>query len=278
MEWCRFRYDGQESDREKVEGQMNFIFDLDGTICFKGQPISTRILDCLLELEQAGHTIGFASARPCRDMLPVLDERFRNHLLIGANGAMTYYQGSLQHHAPIPHRLANEIISILDDHRAQFLIDDKWDYAHNCDIAHPFMQNIDMQQSASRVDFDQLNHVLKILILSSERFDDLAARMKQLDVTMHYHSAEGILDLTSKGVNKMAALREFGLGDEPFICFGNDMNDLPLFEQAHYSVLIGGYEPLLPWAKERICVDQMVEQSIIAKLRELGVAYKPAHT
>ncbi|MGG3025562.1 HAD hydrolase family protein, partial [Brevibacillus parabrevis] len=48
---------------------MRFIFDLDGTICFKGQPISKSILDCLLELEQEGHTVGFASARPCRDML-----------------------------------------------------------------------------------------------------------------------------------------------------------------------------------------------------------------
>lgn len=42
---------------------MNFIFDMDGTICFKGQPISKNILDCLLELQEAGHFIGFASAR-----------------------------------------------------------------------------------------------------------------------------------------------------------------------------------------------------------------------
>ncbi|MED4784768.1 HAD family hydrolase [Brevibacillus choshinensis] len=257
---------------------MRFIFDLDGTICFKGKPISTRILDCLLEIEREGHSVGFASARPCRDMLPVLDERFTNHLLIGANGAMTYYQGKLLGHTPIPDHLANEIISILRDHRAQFLIDDKWDYAHNCGGAHPFLSHVDPRQSASRIDFDQLDAVLKILILSGDRFDELSARMKQLDVSLHFHSAEGILDLTYKGVNKFAALQRFDLVGEPFICFGNDMNDVCLFDQAQHSVLIGDYEPLLPLATEKISVDNQVEQTIIAKVRELSAGYMPART
>ncbi|MFS0558121.1 HAD-IIB family hydrolase [Brevibacillus sp. 179-C9.3 HS] len=255
---------------------MKFIFDLDGTICFKGQPISTNILDCLLALEQAGHSVGFASARPYRDMLPVLDERFANHLLIGANGAMTHHQGSLQGYVPIPDRLASEIISILNDYRAQFFIDDTWNYAHNCAATHPFLSQIDPKRSASRVDVDQLNAVLKILILSCDRYEELVARIKELDVTLHYHSAEGILDLTYRGVNKWTALHRFGAAEEPFICFGNDMNDLPLFERAHHSVLIGENEPLLPFAKEKISLDDQVEASIIAKLQELGAAYELA--
>ncbi|GEB33921.1 HAD-IIB family hydrolase [Brevibacillus parabrevis] len=257
---------------------MRFIFDLDGTICFKGQPISKSILDCLLELEQEGHTVGFASARPCRDMLPVLDERFANHLLIGANGAMTYHQGRLQSYTAIPGQLATEIIRILADHQAQFLIDDKWDYAHNCTEAHPVMRNIDCGRKASRIDFDQLDAVLKILILSADRTKELAARLKELDVTMHHHSAEDILDLTCRGVNKLAALEWFAPQDEPFICFGNDMNDLPLFEQAQHSVLIGEYEPLVPLATEKIAVDSQVESVIVSKIQELSVAYKPART
>lgn len=255
---------------------MKFIFDLDGTICFKGQPISTNILDSLLALEQAGHAVGFASARPCRDMLPVLDERFANHLLIGANGAMTHHQGSLQGSVPIPDCLAQEIISILEDFRAQYFIDDSWNYAHNCVSTHPFLSNIDPNRTASRVDVDQLNAVLKILILSCDRHEELMKRIKELDVTLHYHSAEGILDLTYRGVNKWAALNRFDVAGEPFICFGNDMNDLPLFEKAHHSVLIGEYEPLLPLAKEKITMDDQVEQSIVAKLRELGEKYELA--
>ncbi|MED1643954.1 HAD-IIB family hydrolase [Brevibacillus agri] len=256
---------------------MRFIFDLDGTICFKGQPISAAILDSLLWLEQEGHTVGFASARPCRDMLPVLDERFARHLLIGANGAMTYQHGRLQAYTPIPAPLATEIISILTDHRAQFLIDDKWDYAHNCTGDQPILRHIDSGRLASRIAFDQLGAVLKILIVSAEGMDELSARLRELDVTLHYHSAEGILNLTCKGVNKFAALQQ-AAPEEKFICFGNDMNDLPLFERAHHSVLLGEYAPLVPLATEQIPVDDQVEHAIVAKIQELGMAYRSVRT
>lgn len=249
---------------------MNFIFDLDGTICFKGRPISTKILDCLLELQQAGHFIGFASARPCRDMLPVLDERFANHLLIGANGAMTYHNGTLQSCVPLPTLLVKEIMTIVDDYHATYLIDDKWNYAFNCPPDHPFLMNIDGNKLANRVDVDHIETLLKILVLSCDHFDVLSSRLKKLDVTLHDHSTEGILDITYSGVNKMAALQQWGIQEDHMICFGNDMNDIPMFQKAYYSVLIGEYEPLLPFARKQIVVDEQVEQNIIATLQELA--------
>ena len=51
---------------------MIFVFDLDGTICFKGKPLSQEICAALDECIQIGHEVVFASARPIRDLLPVL--------------------------------------------------------------------------------------------------------------------------------------------------------------------------------------------------------------
>lgn len=51
---------------------MKFIFDLDGTICFKGQPLTTEILQAFQKLEADGHDLMIASARPIRDIYPVL--------------------------------------------------------------------------------------------------------------------------------------------------------------------------------------------------------------
>ncbi|MFD3448962.1 HAD-IIB family hydrolase [Microbacteriaceae bacterium 4G12] len=249
---------------------MNFIFDMDGTICFKGQPISKNILDLLLELQDSGHFIGFASARPCRDMLPVLDNRFNNHLLIGANGAMTYYQGKPSSFTPIPTKLAEEIISILDDYDAEYLIDDKWNYAFNLKQQHPFLMNVDPHKLANHIEVDQIESFIKIVVLSCNNFEELSKRMAQLDVTIHHHSNEGILDITYKDVNKMAALGQSNLSLETFICFGNDMNDLPLFQKAYHSVVIGEYEPLRMIAKDQILVDEKVEQNIISKIQELS--------
>ncbi|UGA38522.1 HAD hydrolase family protein [Chromobacterium haemolyticum] len=55
---------------------MHFIFDIDGTICFNGRTISPAIQGALDGLRQHGHQLGFASARPYRDILPLLDARF----------------------------------------------------------------------------------------------------------------------------------------------------------------------------------------------------------
>ncbi|MGO5864836.1 HAD hydrolase family protein [Staphylococcus aureus] len=64
---------------------MKFVFDIDGTLCFNGKSIDPSIIDSLLQLQHAGHELIFASARPIRDLLPVLPEVFHQHTLIGAN-------------------------------------------------------------------------------------------------------------------------------------------------------------------------------------------------
>ncbi|MDI3410861.1 HAD hydrolase family protein [Bacillus sonorensis] len=45
---------------------MNFVFDLDGTICFEGQSVSEHLLMSFEELKAQGHEVIFASARPIR--------------------------------------------------------------------------------------------------------------------------------------------------------------------------------------------------------------------
>lgn len=69
---------------------MRFVFDIDGTLCFDGRLIDQTIIDTLLQLQHDGHELIFASARPIRDLLPVLPSVFHQHTLIGANGAMIF--------------------------------------------------------------------------------------------------------------------------------------------------------------------------------------------
>ena len=66
---------------------MNFIFDIDGTICFDGCSIDPSIKQRLFKLRQANHNVMFASARPIRDLLPVIPE-FADDTLIGGNGSI----------------------------------------------------------------------------------------------------------------------------------------------------------------------------------------------
>ena len=65
---------------------MNFVFDIDGTLCFNGKTIDQAIVEALQKLLGDGHSITFASARPIRDLVPVLPEQFKGGKLVGGNG------------------------------------------------------------------------------------------------------------------------------------------------------------------------------------------------
>ena len=248
---------------------MNFVFDLDGTICFKGVPISKRIMDLLFELQESGHSICFASARPWRDMLPVLDRRFHDNLLVGANGAMIVQGNQMDLVEGIPARLARRIMDLLEEYDADYLIDDAWDYAHNLSTDNPFLKNVDINGLASRVGINEVKCFVKIVVLNCLDFTALSKRLQQLDVTIHYHSKEGILDITYKQVNKMSAIKKTNFDSADFICFGNDLNDKNLFEEAAHSILIGEVPQLKLLAKEWIPVDDRIEESIVGKIKEL---------
>ena len=56
---------------------MQFVFDIDGTLCFDGKTIEPTIINALQTLIQQGHEVIFASARPIRDLLPVLPDEAR---------------------------------------------------------------------------------------------------------------------------------------------------------------------------------------------------------
>ena len=60
---------------------MNFIFDIDGTICFDGHHVDQSIKHRLVKLKNAHNNVIFASARPIRDLLPVIPE-FADYTLV----------------------------------------------------------------------------------------------------------------------------------------------------------------------------------------------------
>ncbi|MBE7342879.1 HAD family hydrolase [Staphylococcus haemolyticus] len=64
---------------------MNIVLDIDGTICFDGRQIDCKITDQLFSLHNIGHKIIFASARPIRDLLPVLPNKFHKYDIVWEN-------------------------------------------------------------------------------------------------------------------------------------------------------------------------------------------------
>lgn len=249
---------------------MNLIFDLDGTLAFAGKPVSPAISDTLHRLRMVGHTIGFASARPHRDMLPVLDERFHDALLIGANGAMTSEDGKLVRLNCLPPETYASLLELAARFSASYLVDLEWDYHVGGDENHPFFAMIDPGGLGKRVDVQAIANPVKFLVMHCDDDAAFAAHVADLPVTLHHHSDMQLLDMTQQGVNKMTALEAHGIAAGQFICFGNDFNDIPMFRHASHSVMIGDHPDLLPLASERLASGPDLEARIIAVLERLA--------
>lgn len=254
---------------------MKFVFDLDGTICFKGQPISNKILYALSELNNSRIEVIFASARPIRDMLPVIDKEFHHYTMIGGNGSLISKDGEMIKSNSFATNELNEIKKLIVQYNATYLIDDKWNYAYTGSDTHPILQNLDPGKLAKKVDLESLNSVVKVLILTSNNMDEFAEKLSDLDVYVNKHSNEGVLDISPMGINKWSALKFLGIKENSYIAFGNDANDISMFKNALHTVMIGYHEQLAPYAKEAVSLHKDYEHEIANKIRELSKIYSP---
>ncbi|MFF2752935.1 HAD-IIB family hydrolase [Psychrobacillus sp. NPDC058041] len=248
---------------------MQFVFDLDGTICFKGQPISDRLVRSLKELTDKGHEVIFASARPIRDMLPVIHEDLHHYTMIGGNGSLIYKNREVIYARAFSATEIASIRRIITECEATYLIDGEWDYAYTGPETHAILQNVDPGKLAQLVGVDELETIVKILLLTSNNFDRLATKLKELNVSIHTHRNENVLDISPKGIHKWSALLELGVQKGNYIAFGNDANDLTMFENALYTVMIGHHDQLVYYSKEAIALTEDVEKKIEEKIREI---------
>ncbi|GGE63851.1 HAD-IIB family hydrolase [Priestia taiwanensis] len=253
---------------------MKFVFDLDGTICFKGQPVSEEILTCLNNLENEGHEVIFASARPIRDMLPVLHSRFHQHTLIGGNGSLISQNGKLVYAKEFDQQTLTQILSFIKKYGATYLIDSDWDYAYTGPIDHPILLNVDADKLANCVSVGELRSIVKILLLTAADMEQLAEQLHTLPVVVHTHRNENVLDVSPQHIDKWNALQTLGVKAGEYIAFGNDANDISMFKHALHTVMIGNHVDLAPHAKDSIVLDELCEKGIIDRLKELAKEYR----
>ncbi|RDW16534.1 HAD family hydrolase [Oceanobacillus arenosus] len=253
---------------------MQFVFDLDGTICFKGQSISNDILKALAALTMNGDEVIFASARPIRDMLPVIRKDFHSYTMIGGNGSLISKNGKIVYSKSFSDEELLGIRDLIDSFDVKYLIDGEWDYAYTGPADHPILQNLDPAKLARNLKLESLTSIVKILLLELSNNERLEKELANLALTIHKHGDENVFDISPNGVDKWSALQELGVQRGNYIAFGNDANDRTMFEHALHSIMIGYHEQLAPLAKETIRYNNHVEQAIVEKILELTNIFK----
>jgi hypothetical protein len=255
---------------------LKFIFDLDSTIVFGGQPISDGIRGALLELTACGHEILFASARPVRDMLPVIPESLHHCTMIGGNGTLIGKDGQVAAPRLFPDELLKELFRLIEARRTPYLLDGVWDYVYTGPDDHPILRNLDIARLARNVSLNELDPVVKVLLLPDAP-DDADLWMEVLsryDVSIIRHHSELIIDICPGGISKWSALQFLGVEERSFVAFGNDANDQAMLQHARYAVRVGEYEPLAACAHETICLGEGCEERIAGRIIALAQQFR----
>ncbi len=240
---------------------MNFVFDIDGTLCFDGKTIDISIIEALNELSKCGHEIIFASARPIRDLVPILPTHFKKGKLVGGNGCFVSEMEKITTNYFSPD-LIKVLHDIIERYKLTYLADGEWDYSYTGSTNHPIYKNINHSCAKNQL-FTELQKICKLVLFHPS--EAVLEELKSLPVSITHYKNENAIDISPIGVNKVYGLERLEIND--FIAFGNDSNDQCMFEKASYSVCVGDSE-VHKYASVKIKKEE-VSKTII-KLKDRG--------
>lgn len=224
---------------------MKFVFDVDGTISFDGRSIDPRIIQVMKKLPGTPQDIVFASARPIRDLLPMVGD-LATSPLIGGNGVIISLSNEVKVVAPIADGDYRLIRQIITSGNTDYIVDSKWDYSARVSQNSFILRQLDPDHLAHKVVLTAINQAIKVILLNltKEQQDAIATTLKKhTNLAIINDPSEHNLDLTAQGINKYTTLRKL-FPAEKYVAFGNDANDVELLAHADKSVWIGDELPV----------------------------------
>lgn len=247
-----------------------FVFDVDGTLSFNGRVIAPEILAAIAELQEQGHRIIFASARPIRDLLPIIPG-FTNNLLIGANGALISQHQHIRLVAPISDSGLRLLKQLIQQYDCGYVVDGQWNYAARVAMDAPIARQLDPQHLAQQRPLAEMSSAIKVILLNlpAQAVPGLAAQLTAAGLEVVQHTGEGNLDVTAKRVNKATTLASLGITD--YVAFGNDQNDLAMLSQAKTSVWVASKPALRNYEQFATTVCAPTNSAVVDRVRSFEV-------
>jgi len=217
-----------------------YIFDIDGTISKNGKPIDPDISQSLENLSQDNKVI-FASARPVRDILPLLPKQFHTSTIVGCNGGMIWEDYRLKSIHYFDPETMNIILDYLKENHVPYVLDGSWNYAFSSTphTFHDYIRSLTEHEVSESSILDE--GVIKILILDNRLYKSMHDLLDSRSITYSsaYHKKDDFFDVTPQNNNKYSSLLEYGIDFSSAVAFGNDANDFLMLDNASISVYIG---------------------------------------
>ena len=159
---------------------MIFVMDVDGTICFNGMYIEEPLRKEIKNIATK-HQVIFASARPIRDLLPVV-QGFENHTLIGGNGSIISQDNQISVVKSISEAPFNHIKALIHKYNLQYIADDSFDYAANVSPENAIFKQLDPAHLANRLTIEDVEKPIKVILidLDEQLFELVQQELKNM--------------------------------------------------------------------------------------------------
>ncbi|UQN28810.1 HAD hydrolase family protein [Brachybacterium kimchii] len=225
------------------------VLDVDGTLCFDGRTLTDDIVEALLRV-RARHPLVFASARPVRDLLPVLPEDFAASALIGGNGAFVRRAQSADVEVVgFPAAARALLDEIIESQSLPALVDGPWDFSFTGDEEHRIFRQLDAGGLARNLPRSALPDYAKAVLFTED--SQVIEQLRGSGLTVSVHPDEHLIDVAPSGVTKHSALHRLGILDGSYTAVGNDVNDVELLRHARRGIRVGGH-PALDFAHRTV--------------------------
>lgn len=235
------------------------VSDMDGTLLNDEKQIDKRIYDLLPKMRQEGIRFVVASGR----QYPSLARDFQEHLpeitVIAENGALVMQDGKELYFKGMNEKQISRCLDIIDKlPETEALVCAKYCCYTESQEVHDLLASPKFHYDCELVDdlYKMTEGVTKVSLMvygnstTQSCYDAMYPQLPE-EMTLVI-SGDACLDTGIKGVTKgsaLAALQEmWGISPEETLVFGDQFNDVEMFDQAYYSYAM---ENAMDGVKER---------------------------
>ncbi len=238
----------------RIEKISAIVVDIDGTFLDSREEVPQENVRAVLEALENGVRVIFASGRMLASITGLLKKHFRREFpVIAYNGGLVASNGRIHLKKALDRNIAVEIAAdvLKQNVYIQAYVNDELVVPKNCEQARAYSihSGVGFKVKRDFVGFLEANDTMKLLVIDEP---DVLERLKsslerQFPDADIFKSFATYLDIVPKGINKGAALERMAeileLKLFETVAFGDNDNDVPLFEAVGYAVAMGNATP-----------------------------------
>ncbi len=253
--------------------------DLDGTLLRSDGTLDPRTQQALREVEDSGALLVICSARPARWIRPLAEATGHRGVAICANGSVVWdlHEDAMLESFPMSPATSSEVVGRMRDAVPGGAWAVEWTTGFGREPGYTSRWPVPEDTVVDDVEVLVTQPAVKLILrhdrlLADPLLDAAREAVGQLVELSHSNSADSLLEIAARGVNKGNALArlcaERGIEPEEVIAFGDMPNDLAMLRWAGRAVAVANSHPEVLAAADEVTASND-ESGVAAVLERL---------